>query len=88
MNASPKPCRCPCSCGPGSLAVAELRKRAAEYAATLKDGDEICESIDAEYIAPFVDHLPEAISALGFRMLVRLEGRCLVTTVRKQEVEI
>jgi hypothetical protein len=87
MSPSPRPCRCSCTCGPGSLAVAELRKRAAEYAATLVDGDEIHESIDAATIAPFIDYLPEAISARGGRMLVRLDGRNLVTTVKFNEQE-
>jgi hypothetical protein len=80
---SPRPCRCVCACNTvGPLAVAELRRRAADYAATLADGSEIHEDIDQATIAPFVDYLPEAISDRGLRMEVRLDGRCLVTTIR------
>lgn len=89
MTASPKPCRCRCSCNDaGPLALAELKLRAAAYASTLTDGSVIygdTGGMDADYIAPFAQFLPEAVSALGFRMHARLEDGRVVTEIKRNE---
>ena len=93
MTPSPRPNHCvSCTCGAKNplLVEARLRLQAAEYAATLVDGDNIDSDvggIDAEYIAPFSDFLPEQIVAAGFRLTVKVDNglRRLITTAHKRE---
>lgn len=82
-------CRCPVHCTPGPagrLARAELGLRARYYAEALTDGEDIdgdIGGVDAEYIAPFAQYLPEALIAAGFSIHARLERGRVITTVRK-----
>lgn len=82
-----RPCRAHCACNAdGPLAVAELRLRAAEYAAGLADGETIDDDVggtDAAYVAPFRDYLPEALKAAGFNLTLANVGGRLVTTVNR-----
>ena len=82
---SPRPAHAHCACNTvGTLATADLVTRATYYAHALTDGDTIDDDVggvDADYVAPFREYLPEALMAAGFRITARLVQSRVVTTV-------